>query len=441
MKEAFYRALEDKFRGSVELIKSRLKFYLPFIEPLKNIFDKPELNAVDLGCGRGEWLEILNENGFNALGLDIDEGMLKECRLRSLNALQTDIFDYLKTQPDESVILATGFHIAEHLPFENLLKLVRESLRILKPGGLLILESPNPENIVLGTTNFYIDPTHQRPLSPLLLSFVVEYSGFFRFKTVRLQERQNILEEDGMSIYDVLTGVSPDFAVIAQKKADEKISSRFDSVFAKEYGADLNKIAGKYDNSVKTEFNDLKNWREISVRFTEELDFIRSEYRIKEQNLQAELNRTNEYWQNTVNNLNGELNRTNEYWQNTVNNLQNELKSVYTGKSWRITKPLRFAMKAIKKIVRILKSVIKKFLTYFKKIIDKMPVLKKPLLKILNKFPGIKNKLRSISVAPAQNVDAADAARNINDGGLSSLTAQEKQVYLKLKDELTRVKD
>ena len=76
MQDNFYRAFEDKHRGSRELIKERLKAYLPFIEPFKNIYKKEELKVLDLGCGRGEWIELVSENGFKALGVDIDDGML-----------------------------------------------------------------------------------------------------------------------------------------------------------------------------------------------------------------------------------------------------------------------------------------------------------------------------------------------------------------------------
>jgi O-antigen chain-terminating methyltransferase len=419
MQEPFYRALEDKFRGQMELIKSRLQIYVPFIKPFEEIYSKSELKAIDLGCGRGEWLEIMQENEFIACGIDLDEGMLEACRKRSLNVVQTDIFDYIKTQKDESLLLITGFHIAEHLPFENLLRLIKESLRILKPGGLLIIESPNPENIVLGTTNFYIDPTHQRPLSPLLLSFIVEYTGFKRFKTLRLQEQKDILNEDKLTLYNVLTGVSPDFAVVAQKKADENILSHFNPAFDKDYGVDLNKIALKYDNTIQIKFNDLKNWQEISVKFLKELDIARSEYQSKERALQTQLN----------------------YWENITNNLKNELHSVYTSKSWRITKPMRFAMRVIKKIFKNFKLAIKIFLIYIIKIISAIPVLKKMLSKILNKFPKIKNRLRNISIQKTIlqkqhiNKNLTTEQNNMPD----NFSMQEKQVYEEFKNELNEL--
>jgi O-antigen chain-terminating methyltransferase len=257
LRDSFYLALEDRFRGPRESIKSRFKVYLPFIEPLEKVYEKSDVKGIDLGCGRGEWLELLGENGFFIYGVDLSEDVLQTCRQCNLNVTQADALEYLTSQQDESFILVTGFHIAEHLPFEKLRKLISESLRVLKPGGLLILESPNPENIVVGTANFYFDPTHQKPLPPLLLSFVVEYAGFFRVKTLRLQEPKGILDSEDPSLFDVLDGVSPDYSIVAQKEATEQIMSYFDSVFEQQYGVDLYKSALHYDQSLKSKLNDL----------------------------------------------------------------------------------------------------------------------------------------------------------------------------------------
>lgn len=163
----FYRAFEDRHRDSRELIKSRLRVYLPFVEPLCSYYD--EAKALDLGCGRGEWLELMQEAGLDAQGVDLDDGMLVACRERNLKVQIGDAVNFLKKLPGTSHVIVTGFHIAEHVPFPYLQILVEESLRVLKPGRLLILETQNPENIVVGATNFFLDPTHQRPIPPLLL--------------------------------------------------------------------------------------------------------------------------------------------------------------------------------------------------------------------------------------------------------------------------------
>jgi O-antigen chain-terminating methyltransferase len=250
MQDNFYRALEDKYRGSRELIKERLKVYLPFIEPFKNIYKKEELKVLDLGCGRGEWIELVSENGFKALGVDIDDGMLEACKTLNLDVIHIDALEFLKKSPDDSFVVVSGFHIAEHLPFDILQNLIKEALRVLKPGGLLILETPNPENIKVATVNFWLDPTHIRPLPPLLLSFLTEHYGFERVKTLRLQEDKNIKNLDYVSLLQVLYSPSPDYAIIAQKHASSEITALFNDVFSKEYGVTIESLAEKFQNHI-----------------------------------------------------------------------------------------------------------------------------------------------------------------------------------------------
>jgi SAM-dependent methyltransferase len=248
MKLGFYRAFEDEFRGDRELIKSRLYVYREFLEPLIDIY--PESQAIDLGCGRGEWLELMGELGFSAQGVDLDDGMLDACRGIGLQVRLEDALDCLIQLPDESQSVVSGFHLAEHIPFDDLQILVEESLRVLKPAGLLILETPNPENIVVGSSSFYMDPTHERPIPPLLLAFLPDYYGFERTTVVRLQEAAGLAIRENIALIDVLKGVSPDYAVVAQKKADMSVMERFSSSFEKTYGIELDELAQRYSASI-----------------------------------------------------------------------------------------------------------------------------------------------------------------------------------------------
>jgi len=118
MNDGFYRAFEEKYRGSRELIKSRQRVYLPFIKPLLSVYENG--SALDLGCGRGEWLEILKEVGFDGHGVDLDDGMLAACRERGLSVATADAVQTLKLLPSESQAIVSGFHIAEHIPFQDL---------------------------------------------------------------------------------------------------------------------------------------------------------------------------------------------------------------------------------------------------------------------------------------------------------------------------------
>ena len=147
--DPFYRAFEERYRGSRELIKSRLEVYLPFVEPLKTLYEGSEI--LDLGCGRGEWLELMQQNGFRAKGVDLNEGMLLACRELNLDVCQADALDYLRGLAVDTLSVVSAFQVVEHISFEALRELVDEAHRVLKPGGLLILETPNSENLVVGT--------------------------------------------------------------------------------------------------------------------------------------------------------------------------------------------------------------------------------------------------------------------------------------------------
>jgi SAM-dependent methyltransferase len=249
MSDGFYRAFEDQHRGSRELIKARQRVYLPFIDPLKTLY--PEASALDLGCGRGEWLELLSESGFKASGVDLDDGMLAVCRERGMAVQTKDAVTGLQEQSDASLAVVSGFHLAEHIPFEALQSLMSQSLRALKPAGLLILETPNPENIVVGTANFYLDPTHRQPIPPLLLSFLAEYCGFARVKVIRLQAPVDLNAGRKLNMHDVLGGVSPDYAIVAQKAAPEEVLRAVSLAFEQEYGVTLGQLSSAYDQQIE----------------------------------------------------------------------------------------------------------------------------------------------------------------------------------------------
>ena len=198
MSDNFYREFENHHRGSRDLIKSRLNIYFPFVKPLLEFYQ--EAAAIDIGCGRGEWLELLTEWGFQPLGIDQDAGMLTACHELGLKVELGDAFAYLRTLPTESQAIISAFHVVEHISFERLRELVGEAIRVLKPGGLLILETPNPENLMVATRNFYLDPTHRKPIPSQLLIFVADFTGFFRVKALGLQESKNLINKSKVAL-------------------------------------------------------------------------------------------------------------------------------------------------------------------------------------------------------------------------------------------------
>jgi SAM-dependent methyltransferase len=242
MSSGFYRAFEDRYRGSRTMIRSRLTVYLPFVQPLV----QPNAVAIDLGCGRGEWLELLGEAGFAAEGVDLDEGMLAACRERGLKVMNGDALAALRARPEASVAVVSAFHLVEHISFDQVQILITEALRVLQPGGLLVLETPNPENLVVGASSFYDDPSHLRPLPPKLLAFAVEHSGFARHNVLRLQEAKYLHGAAPVQLFDVLAGVSPDYAVVAQKDGAPVQLDALAPLFAATYGVDLHVLAQRY---------------------------------------------------------------------------------------------------------------------------------------------------------------------------------------------------
>ncbi len=183
-----YKKYEDEMRGSREEIVKRLKIYNAVFENVKAA-NGDKINALDLGCGRGEWLELAQDTyGVYALGVDSDASMLSDCKKNGLNAIKADLVAYIKNAASNSVDIISMFQVAEHLPVAVLNEVLTECYRVLRKGGALIVETPNPENMIVGSCNFYFDPTHINKLPPALLRILVEGTGLKRAEIVRMHE-------------------------------------------------------------------------------------------------------------------------------------------------------------------------------------------------------------------------------------------------------------
>lgn len=291
MTDKFYAAFEEKYRGSRSTIKLRLETYLPFVKPLLCFY--PHGKSVDLGCGRGEWLELISAEGFDSLGIDLDDGMLEACREKDLNVKTADALEFLCSLHAESVVAITGFHIVEHLPFEVLKQLVVEAKRVLVPGGVLIFETPNPENLSVATNGFYLDPTHERPLPPELLSFLSEYYSFERCKILRLQENPVLHGQKSFNLMQVIYGVSPDYSVVYQKTGPSEIISSLNDAFKTEYGLSLYSIVSRYEDenvagqlqkvleSSQIAYTQIKHLERVLLNLKNELHDLREAYMFK----------------------------------------------------------------------------------------------------------------------------------------------------------------
>lgn len=213
----YYKEFEDAHRGKLDDIRQKLFQYIPVLESFK-ISNK---KAIDIGCGRGEWLKLLKENGFQPIGVDMNPVMVEVCQKQGLEAVDCNALDYLKNQLNKNIGLVTGFHIVEHMPFECLFSIVKESKRILENGGMVIFETPNPENVMVGSNTFYDDFSHGNPLTPNSIKFLFEYHGFSEVKIKRLNPNHDIKKVEGTG--DIVDRFNQyfygprDFAVIAIK--------------------------------------------------------------------------------------------------------------------------------------------------------------------------------------------------------------------------------
>ncbi|RLE23269.1 MAG: hypothetical protein DRJ65_12170 [Acidobacteria bacterium] len=162
--------LVEAFRGSEAEIGFRLGNTLPLFEGHEPV--------VDLGCGRGELLLLLREAGVEARGIESDDALVQGAIRRGLNVDHADVLDALRALDEGSVGAFTAFHLFEHFSGALLPAVLDQCRRVLRPGGILVAECPNPHNLRVGASLFWQDPTHVRPLLPETLSLFLKASGF-----------------------------------------------------------------------------------------------------------------------------------------------------------------------------------------------------------------------------------------------------------------------
>ena len=211
-----YVNFEERFRGSEATIRERQLFYAPYFKNCRRV--------VDLGCGRGEFLELLKENGVTGVGVDLNPDAIKACRAKSIEVHQSDLFEFLSHQPDESFDGLFCAHVVEHLTPESLPHLVNLAARKLKPSGLLAIETPNPGCLAIFAGDFYLDPTHQKPVPRQQLDFYLQEAGFTEIETHELNPAAEVFPElAAMDQLEALSGFRSrffgglDYAIIGRK--------------------------------------------------------------------------------------------------------------------------------------------------------------------------------------------------------------------------------
>lgn len=219
-----YFLFENKFRGTEKSVKKNQEQYISYYKEKENI--------LDIGCGRGEFLELLQDNNITAQGIDVYEEFVEYCKDKGMNAKLADALTYVKEQQDNSLGGIFMGQVAEHLEPDYLLNLLRCCYEKVKKGCYFIAETPNPTNLTTFTNSFYLDPTHIKPVHPQTFKFMLEYVGFKQVEIVYTENSKpnyrlpllNIVGSENLEEFnsgincmtDVLFG-SLDYAVIAQK--------------------------------------------------------------------------------------------------------------------------------------------------------------------------------------------------------------------------------
>ena len=170
LEEARYVAFEERFRGSPEEIRGKLSDYVPYF--------RGSAPVVDLGCGRGEFLELLRDAGIEGRGVDGNAEMVGRCRDRGLSAEVGDAIDFLAGREPASFGGIFAAQLVEHLPPRRLGAFLESCHGALRPGGRLLLETVNPRSLVALVEAFYRDLTHEKPLHPETLDFCLRAAGF-----------------------------------------------------------------------------------------------------------------------------------------------------------------------------------------------------------------------------------------------------------------------
>ncbi len=207
--EAYYRAYDAVFGDSREIVHQKV------VDEIKAYAAVTPASVVDLGCGRGRFIALLSEQGFRPIGVDTNQVLVADLQQQGFEVHAQDALEYLESAPDNSLGGVTALHLVEHFEHKQILALLALAHQKLAPGGFIYLETPNPLcPDSLG--RFYADPTHQRPIQPFQLSFLLEFSQFGRIKALFLEpmsSRGAFSDERWMTLYQ-------NYGILATKEKD-----------------------------------------------------------------------------------------------------------------------------------------------------------------------------------------------------------------------------
>ena len=214
MKSSTYLEFEDRFRGERNSIIKQFKNYDKLINLAIKDIDEPKM--LDIGCGRGEWLQYWSNLIPNSYGIEIDHSMIEICRDFGLNIIEGDAIEAIKKIKDNTISIITIFHVIEHLEQDILSNIILECNRVLNDNGLLIIETPSIDNLTVSTKSFYLDPTHINHINPEGISFLIEKAGFSKVKYYYIHGGP-LENTDPWKLSRIFNGVGQDLLILATK--------------------------------------------------------------------------------------------------------------------------------------------------------------------------------------------------------------------------------
>ncbi len=314
MDENFYLRFENLHRGDSKTLLAKFRVYEPIISLICNETNNPKF--LDIGCGNGEFSTFISSFGGDVIGIEKNSAYLKGENNKIL-LVHSDALTWLKRQDDSSFDFVSAIHVIEHLEFSYLYEMVGEIKRVLKENGIILFETPNPDNVTVATKNFYTDPTHLRLIPSSLLSFVIKDHGFSVTHKWGVNESPHV--EKSTCIYDVIGGASPDYTIFGLVKENA-------------FGGKLENVLRSAKGRSTKEMSDL-----FEARYQHDYSIISKELK----KIENKIFEQNCYYRDQMYEVSKEIVRLRHAFEL-------EISSIYKSKSWKITAPLRFVANGLR---------------------------------------------------------------------------------------------
>jgi len=404
----FYFDFENRHRGTREQILERLKFYEPLVRFIAKKYSNEKPKAVDLGCGRGEFLEFLINYGFEVEGVDINKENIKLVKELGLSATEGDILKFLKGLSEKKYELVSLIHVIEHLPFEYTFQLFSEVSRVLKPGGIFIVEFPYTKNLMIGAYSFWIDPTHLRPVHPELLEFIGKRNGLIISKSFPINGVKKI---DSFSI-ESLFYFSPDVSVVFVKDSENEL-----------YLENVKEVLTQLSLNASLDFEDVANLLKrdlrnldhklnfLSEKFAKEMEPQLLDLQSKLTAIWNKLNFLSEKFakemepqlldlQSKLTAIWNKLNFLSEKFAKEMEpqllDLQSKLTAIWNSKPWRFYRWLGKKKRSLFNFIKKIKFFFnERLFIHLASYLNSKPKLKETVKFLIKKMPAVERKLKS----------------------------------------------